>query len=103
MVWPGTSKRSPGFRRPDMRCTKAAIMKVDPRLGAELAGYRIEELIGRGGMSAVYLAEDLRLGRKVALKLLSPELAEDERFRERFVREARVWGPRERLPTPSTY
>ncbi len=65
-------------------------MKVDPHSGSELAGYRIESLIGRGGMSAVYLAEDLRLGRKVALKLLSPELAEDERFRERFVRESRL-------------
>src|SRR5436190_19011509 len=65
-------------------------MTLDQRIGTEVAGYRIEALIGRGGMSAVYLAEDLRLGRKVALKVLSPELAEDERFRERFVRESRL-------------
>jgi serine/threonine protein kinase len=41
-------------------------------------------------MSVVYRAEDLRLGRRVALKLLAPELAADGRFRERFLRESRV-------------
>jgi serine/threonine protein kinase/tetratricopeptide (TPR) repeat protein len=63
---------------------------TDPLIGSELAGYRIESLIGRGGMSVVYLAEDPRLGRRVALKLLVPELAGDERFRERFLRESRL-------------
>jgi serine/threonine-protein kinase len=50
--------------------------------------YRVESVLGRGGMSVVYLAEDLRLKRKVALKLLAPDLAGDERFRERFLRES---------------
>jgi tRNA A-37 threonylcarbamoyl transferase component Bud32 len=55
-----------------------------------LAGYRIESVIGRGGMGVVYLAEHLRLKRKVALKVLVPELAEDERFRARFVHESEL-------------
>src|SRR6476469_5234454 len=58
--------------------------------GSEIAGYRIESLIGRGGMAVVYRAEDLRLGRKVALKLLSPQLGESEQFRQRFIRESRL-------------
>jgi serine/threonine protein kinase len=58
--------------------------------GTEIAGYRIESLIGRGGMAVVYRAEDLRLGRKVALKLLPPQLADSEQFRQRFVRESRL-------------
>jgi serine/threonine protein kinase len=47
----------------------------DPRVGSELAGYRIQSLLGWGGMSVVYLAEDLRLKRRVALKLLASGLA----------------------------
>jgi serine/threonine-protein kinase len=65
-------------------------MVEDVRVGTELGGYRIERLIGRGGMSSVYLAEHVRLGRKVALKLLAPELAESERFRDRFLRESKL-------------
>jgi streptogramin lyase len=65
-------------------------MAQDQRIGSELGGYRIESLIGRGGMGIVYLAEDVTLGRKVAIKLLAPELAEDDRFRERFLRESRL-------------
>ena len=58
--------------------------------GTTVAGYRIETLIGRGGMGAVYRADEQGLGRKVALKVIAPELAQDERFRERFLRESRI-------------
>jgi len=64
--------------------------RVDLQPGTEVAGYRIVGTLGRGGMSVVYLAEHDWLQRKVALKVLAPPLAEDERFRERFVRESRL-------------
>jgi serine/threonine-protein kinase len=62
----------------------------DVTTGQEVAGYRVERLLGRGGMSVVYLAEDLALGRHVALKLLAPKLSRSRRFRERFRLESRV-------------
>jgi serine/threonine-protein kinase len=65
-------------------------MGADPRVGTELAGHNILSVIGRGGMAVVYLAEHLRLGRRVALKVLDPEMAEDVAFRERFIRESRI-------------
>jgi ABC-type transport system substrate-binding protein/tRNA A-37 threonylcarbamoyl transferase component Bud32 len=58
--------------------------------GTVLAGFRVESLIGEGAMGAVYLAEEAAGGRRVALKLLAPELARDERFRQRFVRESQL-------------
>src|SRR6187200_611177 len=58
--------------------------------GVEIAGYRVEELIGRGGMGEVYRAHDGRLDRNVALKLLAPRYADDDGFRERLLRESRL-------------
>ena len=68
---------------------------VDPMqpvlaVGTEIAGYRVESFISRGGMAVVYRAQDRRLGRRVALKLLAPELSQDERFQQRFLRESRL-------------
>ncbi len=60
------------------------------QVGSQLAGYRIEELIGRGGMGVVYRATELALDRPVALKLIAPELAGDATFRQRFLRESRL-------------
>jgi YVTN family beta-propeller protein len=65
-------------------------MTEDPRVGTQIAGYQIESVIGRGGMSVVYLAEHARLGRKAAVKVLASNLALDESFRERFVGESRA-------------
>jgi DNA-binding beta-propeller fold protein YncE/ABC-type branched-subunit amino acid transport system substrate-binding protein len=58
--------------------------------GATFAGYRIEAEIGRGGMGVVYRALDVSLERPIALKLIAPELANDEGFRKRFLRESRL-------------
>ncbi|MFD9306283.1 serine/threonine-protein kinase [Streptomyces sp. NPDC060048] len=59
-------------------------------IGKEIAGYRIERMIGRGGMAVVYCAKDLRLDRTVALKLIAPERVRDDVFRRRFTHESRV-------------
>jgi hypothetical protein len=58
--------------------------------GATFGGYRVESLVARGGMGVVYRAIDLSLERPVALKLIAPELAGDERFRSRFLMEPRL-------------
>jgi len=58
-------------------------------VGSRIAGYRLEEQIGEGGMAVVFRARDERLQRQVALKILSPALAADEEFRRRFIRESR--------------
>ncbi len=65
-------------------------MSSDPRIGSRIGGYLIQSVLGRGGMSVVYLAEDTRLDRRIALKVMAEELAENESFRTRFVREAKM-------------
>src|SRR6516225_11991090 len=61
-----------------------------PLVGDEFAGYRIRAVLGRGGMSVVYQAENVRLSNVIALKVLAPELAEDDVFRARFLEESRI-------------
>ena len=63
---------------------------ADPRLGTEIAGYRIEERIGRGGMGVVYRAQHRTLQRRAAIKIIAPEFADTKGFRSRFIREARI-------------
>src|SRR6202035_3331107 len=60
-----------------------------PLVGDEFAGYRVRAVLGRGGMSVVYQAENLRLGNLIALKVLAPELAAHV-FRTRFLEESRI-------------
>jgi serine/threonine protein kinase len=57
--------------------------------GRRIGHYRIDGVLGRGGMSVMYRATDVRLGRKVALKVMGENLTGDNEFRERFVDEAR--------------
>jgi len=65
-------------------------VSLDLHAGAEFSEYRIQSVLGRGGMSVVYLAEHIPLRRKVALKVLAAELATDRDFRARFVGESQI-------------
>src|SRR3984957_3083975 len=61
-----------------------------PLVGEEFAGYRLLSVLGRGGMSIVFRAENPRLGNVIALKVLDPELANNDVFRSRFLEESRM-------------
>jgi serine/threonine protein kinase len=63
----------------------------DPLLGTVLEGrFRLERLLGEGGMGRVYIGEELRLRRRIAVKVLLPELGDDPAYVERFLREAQA-------------
>ena len=68
--------------------TRASESTPDPFVGRVLDGYKIDEIVGRGGMGTVYQATQLSLGRPVALKILAPNLIDNKQFLERFHREA---------------
>src|SRR5688572_5764746 len=66
------------------------LFRSDPMIGRLLDGrYQIRSRIARGGMATVYLATDLRLERRVAIKVMHGHLADDSKFKERFIQEAR--------------
>jgi hypothetical protein len=65
-------------------------MRDLPLVGDEFAGYRLLAVLGRGGMSTVYRAENPRLGNVIALKVMATELAGDDVFRARFLEESRI-------------
>jgi serine/threonine protein kinase len=72
------------------RWGRECVMSGLPLVGDEFAGYRVRSVLGRGGMSVVYQAENLRLNSVIALKILAPELADNEVFRARFLEESRI-------------
>ncbi|MEI2672020.1 MAG: serine/threonine-protein kinase [Marmoricola sp.] len=78
-------------------------MAVFPGVGDGFGRYRIERILGRGGMGVVFEATDTALGRPVALKVLLPTFSDDEEFRSRFAHEASVLAQLDSLNTVQIY
>ncbi len=82
------SRASP--TRDGAMATGATMSLHAPAVGRKLGHYLLEELVGRGGMGQVFRAQDERLHRTVAIKVVATELSMDAKFTERFLREARA-------------
>ncbi|RPI95982.1 MAG: serine/threonine protein kinase, partial [Chloroflexi bacterium] len=65
-------------------------MAGDPLIGRQLANFRIERLLGQGGMAQVYFGHDVKLQRPVAIKVIDARFRGSTSYAERFVREART-------------
>jgi serine/threonine protein kinase/DNA-binding beta-propeller fold protein YncE len=96
LTWLTPSRRTRGGAPDGQRSLEERVSEEIPSAaggftaGSQIAGYRLEEQIGRGGMAVVFRAHDSRLDRMVALKILAPGLALDDAFRQRFIRESRA-------------
>jgi serine/threonine protein kinase len=76
---------------------------TDSMIGQQLANYRIERLLGRGGMASVYYAIDLQLQRPAAVKVIDERYSNDPAYSERFVREARAMASWRHPNIPQVY
>src|SRR6516162_5943704 len=89
-----TQNREPGFSSGDRKELRAstcgAVYAGRSVLGTTIGSYRVRSKIGEGGMGSVYLAEHASLGRRVAVKVLLPEMSHDRSIVTRFFNEARA-------------
>src|SRR5437588_3933917 len=86
------SKAENFIEKPALEIAAKAVAEdhLESVIGQQISNYKIVALLGQGGMGEVYLAQDTKLGRKVAIKFLPQCLAADERARKRLIREAQA-------------
>ncbi len=90
MAAPAETQEGNGLGEGEASTEVSNAIDPDPFIGRVLSHYRLEERLGAGGMGVLYRATDLTLGRLIAVKLLSRQLATDQTAKTRFLREARA-------------